>query len=64
VVEKPLGRWCHVPEHPMAKKNVLEWKIGQKEARASLKQRGVDPFMQKKEEDYDEKYMIPYVMGS
>jgi hypothetical protein len=64
VVEKPLGRWCHVPEHPMAKKNVLEWKIGQKEARESLKQRGVDPFMQKKDEEYDEKYMIPYVMGS
>ena len=73
----PLGRWCHIPEYPIAKKDVLEWKIHQKETRNLIREKGIDPYVliirknnQKdkvhenieKKQDEDEEYMRPYVI--
>lgn len=68
VFPAPLGRWCHVPGHPMAKKEALEWKVRQKEARDRLLKHGEDPYHRvvppvktKEEEEEEEAYMLPYI---
>jgi hypothetical protein len=60
----PLGRWCNVPGHPMAKKDALEWKVQQKETRDRLLRCGEDPYTltKTKEEKDDDAYMLPYII--
>lgn len=64
----PLGRWCHIPEYPIAKQNVLEWKIRLKENRDFIRQKGEDPYESviqktiKMDNDENEEYMRPYLI--